>query len=502
MKLYWLSALPLAGALVVALLRRWRVPMVMVALATLLGCLRLCSTLPLDQAETFLEQQWMLDAGAKHLLTLVYVVTGTLLAIAATTEQADAVHAPLLASLGLLGAAVLLRSWLFSLLLLPAALILPVMATFPTHPAAPGGAARFLAWVTLPIPFLLPIPWLLDQLVVRPQELAVVTQSAWLVLPAWVLWLNLFPFHGATPGWAEGGPPLAPTFLWAVKDGVVIYLLLALWRQMPALQTEGVLSTLRTLGLLTTLFGGIWAVIQSSVSGVLGCAAMAVLGLVVQGIASGSSDGLSATMCLLFSRAAVVLLCTSALTALYASRADNAQGSRRRFPWDLIGKLGSVQRDTLPADHLPARPTRRDSPREEERRTVVRREPEAEVGRRSGFLRRIPWEGLVLWLISVGGVLALLRLPVMDRLASGQSMLAMLRSQEPRLGRAWQISSAGVLIGLAHTSWRLWRDQARSSARRIRPMPFLLAVCLLLLCLYLALSPQVLPTWVAGLMLF
>jgi hypothetical protein len=397
----------------------------------------------MDQAQTFLGQQWMLDGGTQRLLFFAYCATAILLAIAAAARPADAVHAPVLASLGLLSAAVLLRSWLPSLLLLPAALIAPILATSSTGRSAPRGASHFLAWVTLPIAFLLGIPWLLDQLAVRPQELAVVTWSAWLLLPAWILWLNLFPFHGTTPLWAAGGLPLAPAFLWAVKDAVVIHLLLAVWRQMPALQVESVLSTLRTLGLLTALFSGVWAVIQSSLPGVLGCAAMSVLGLAVQGLAAGSADGVSAAMFLLLGRAAAVLLASSALTALYGSSADSPQESCKRFPW----------------------------------------------------------EGLVLWLISVGGVLALLVLPRMGNPVQGRSVLTVLQAQEPRLWQAWRISAAGVLIGLAHTSWRLWRDRVRYSAGRIRPVPFLLAVCLFLLCLYLALSPEAVQGWVSGLML-
>jgi hypothetical protein len=443
-KVYWLSIVPLAGALIVALLRRWRVPMVSVALVTVLGCLRLCSALPVDQAETFLGQQWMLEAGAQRLLILSCWATAVLLVIAAAAKPADAVYAPLLASLGLLCTTVVLRSWLLSLLLLPAALIVPILATSSTDRSAPRGASHFLAWVTLPIPFLLAVPWLLGQLAVRPQELAVVTWSAWLLLPAWILWLNLFPFHGTTPLWAAGGLPLAPAFLWAVKDGVVIYLLLALWRQMPSLQITGVLSTLRTVGLLTTLFSGVWAVIQSTLSGVLGCAAMGVLGLVVQGLATGSAEGLSTALFLLLARSAAVLLASSGLTAL----CDNS--------------IGSPQESS----------------------------------------KRFPWEGLVLWLISVGGVLALLVLPMRESPAQGRSMLTMLQALpgEPRLWQAWRISAAGILIGLVHTSWRLWRDQGRSSAGRMRPASLVLAVCLLLLCLFLALSPQVVAGWVSELM--
>ncbi len=445
MRVYWLSLLPLAGALVVALLRSRRVPMLIAVPGALLGYLRLTSALPLEQAETFLTQSWMLDAGARELLTLAGWATAILLAIAAADAKAEGVHAPLLASLGLLSAAVLLRSWLLSALLLPGALIVPVLATLPTDRTAPRGAANFMAWATAPVPFLLGIPWLLDQLAVHPQEIAVVSRSAWLLLPAWMLWLNLFPFNGATPLWAAGDEPLGPAFQWAVKDGVILYLLLGLWRQMPDLQTAGVLSILGTLGLLTTLFSGIWAVIQSRLSGVLGCAAMAVLGLVVQGLAAGTWDSMGGAMFVLLSRGVAVLMSTAALAALHNSPAGKKQETGVRFPW----------------------------------------------------------EGLLLWLIAIAGVLALLRLPTMADPASGRSLLEMLLTPpgEPRLEQAWRISAIGILIGLAHTSWRLWRERVRSSAGRIRPVPLLLAVGLLLLGLYLARSPQVVARWVSGLML-
>jgi hypothetical protein len=123
------------------------------------------------------------------------------------------------------------------------------------------------------------------------------------------------------------------------------------------------------------------------------------------------------------------------------------------------------------------------------------------TGKQPQNSRQFPWQGLLLWLIAVGGVLALLVLPRMGNPIQGRSVLTVLQAREPRLWQAWRISAAGVLIGLAHTSWRLWRDQVRSSARRIRPVPFLLAVCLFLLCLCLALSPEVVQGWVSGLML-
>nr|MBC7245795.1 hypothetical protein [Chloroflexota bacterium] len=440
MQPYWLCLIALIGAGAVGIIQRWRAPMVGLGLATMIACTRLVLALPLNETATFLGQPWSLDQSTQALLTFVYGTTMVLLAIAATAEQAESFYAPVLASVGLLSVAILLRSWL-SFLLLPAALIVLVLATPPAFPTSLRGASRFLAWATLPVPFLLAIPILLERFALFPDQQLLAYRSAWLVVPPLVLWLTLFPLHGTTPLWASGNPHLTLTFLWTVKDWVVLHLFLTLWQQNPVLHTEGVTATLSGLGLLTTVFSGVWAVIQTSPSAVLGCAAISVLGLVVQGVAVGSGEGLLGAMSWLVHRSVAVLLASSALIALYSqSIADGEEAKAQSFPW----------------------------------------------------------QGLILFIIFIVCVLDLAGMPLISRgLLGYQKVDKVLQETQPRVIQALWIRSAGIIIGLIRVSWRLWHDQVRASAGRIRFLSFSLVICIFLVLLWLELSSSLVIDWVS-----
>jgi len=366
----------------------------------------------------------------------MYGITVVLLVIAASTEQASSFSAPALASVGLFSAVILLRSWM-SFLLVPAALAVLALAAYPSVPAAVRGASRYLTWVTLPIPFFLAVSILLDRFALFPDEISLANWGAWLVIPPLVLWLTLFPIHWTTLLWAKGNPPLAPAFLWTVKDWIVIFFFLTLWQQMPFLRTENTMAVLGSLGVLTVVFSGAWAVLQSSPSAVLGCAAMSALGIAVQGIAVGSDEALAGAMSVLIHRATAVLLASSALAALDSSVKEGAAKERS-----------------------------------------------------------FSWPGLALLLIFLISVLALAVLPLSSHFGGGQHTDAALQARESRLMQAWWISSFGIVIGLARTSWQLWRDKVRVSAKPIS-IPVLVAIGLFLLWLWLESSPSLVWGWVS-----
>ncbi|MBC7232774.1 MAG: hypothetical protein H5T68_06005 [Chloroflexi bacterium] len=437
MKPYWLVAIPLLGAGIVWMTRRWRVLVTGLGLASMLFCAYLVVCLPLGEVIPFLGQIWSLDRNMQPWLLFMYGITVVLLVIAASTEQVSSFSAPALASVGLFSAVILLRSWM-SFLLVPAALAVLALAVYPSVPAAVRAASRYLTCVSLPIPFFLAISILLDRFALFPDEVSLANWGAWLVIPPIVLWLTLFPIHWTTLLWAKGNPPLAPAFLWTVKDWIVIFFFLALWQQMPFLRTENTMAVLGSLGVLTVVFSGAWAVLQSSPSAVLGCAAMSALGIAVQGIAVGSDEALAGAISVLIHRGIAILLASSALAALYSSINEECAAKERSFSWP----------------------------------------------------------GLALLLIFLISVLALAVLPLYSHFGGGQHTAAALQARESRLMQAWWVSSVGIVIGLARTSWQLWRDKVRVSAKPIS-IPVLVAICLFLLWLWLESSPSLIWGWVS-----
>ncbi|MGB9879787.1 MAG: hypothetical protein ACPLRM_03400, partial [Anaerolineae bacterium] len=338
MKPYWLVAVPLVAAGIVGLAQKWRILVIALALGTIFLCTYLVLSLPLDEATIFGGQTWSLNRSTQLWLFFMYGSTAVLLVIAATTEQAHSFSAPILASVSLFSAVLLLHSWI-SFLLLPAALAVPVLAAYPSVPAAVRGASHYLSWVVLPIPFFLAISILSERFALFPDEISLMNWNAWLVIPPIVLWLTLFPIQWTTPLWARGNPPLTPAFLWTVKDWIVIYFFLALWQQKPLLHTANALAVLGSLGMLTTIFSGAWAVLQSSPSAVLGCAAMSALGLAVHEISVGSGEALSGAMSVLVHRTLTILLASSALAALYSSDSEQNAAKEQPFPWPVLTLL-------------------------------------------------------------------------------------------------------------------------------------------------------------------
>jgi NADH:ubiquinone oxidoreductase subunit 4 (subunit M) len=217
----------------------------------------------------------------------------------------------------------------------------------------------------------------------------------------------------------------------------VIFFFLTLWQQMPFLRTENTMAVLGSLGVLTVVFSGAWAVLQSSPSAVLGCAAMSALGIAVQGIAVGSDEALAGAMSVLIHRGMAILLASSALAALDSSVKEGAAKERS-----------------------------------------------------------FSWPGLALLLIFLISVLALAVLPLSSHFGGGQHTDAALQASESRLMQAWWISSFGIVIGLARTSWQLWRDKVRVSAKPIS-IPVLVAIGLFLLWLWLESSPSLVWGWVS-----
>ena len=444
MRVYWLSVVPLGIGVPLCMLRPFaaaagqskrRMWVVVLSLLTNLVCAGMALRLQREEVSVFLGQQWALSQTGQTLLAFLFLATALLIAIAGRTRQVEPFCGPALASLGLLSAVILLQSQQLSFVLLPAALVVLTLAV-PAAPPSVRGASRFLALVTLPIPFMVACFALLDRLALFPDELALVDLGGLLVIPCVALWLTLFPFQGTTRLWAEGQVPLAPAFLWIAKDWVVVCLLLTFWTCYPALRTESTAAVLGILGLATSVVSGVWASVQSDPSAVLACAALSELGMVVQGLATNSSDSLQGALILLVGRSFAVLLATSALAVLAA-------------PPGLPG---------------------------------------AESPTRGGLPR---WQTLLPLVAFSVGVLSLAGAPPLVGFLGRQHLYTAIRAQNPSVLWAWLPASFGLALGLIRSGWCMWHSARLSRARSIRNLPAPFAMCLLLLCfLWFGLHPQ------------
>ena len=434
MSLYWVSLLPLAFAGIVHLMgRRQQSLIIGFALLTAVTCANLSLTLPPGTTSTYLGQVWSLGEESRVFLALMYAVTIILFSAAALSKSEKALYAPVLASAGLLSAVVLVDSLLLSFVLLPIALVVLGLGVPSSASSSTRGALSFLAWVTLPVSFLLAIFPLLERFALRPENAYLAPLSGWLVVPPVILWLTLFPLHWTTRLWAGSGRALIPAFLWTVKDAVVLLLLFALWRQVPELYEQGPVSALGAIGLMTAVVSGVLALAHPSPGAVLACAAMSELGIAVQGMMATSVDGLEGGLTLLVSRCAAVLLASSALAGINVASARGRESNERSSGWKSV---------------------------------------------------------VVLVAFSIG-VLSMAGMPPLLGFLGRERIYAALQPEGTHLLLAWLSASAGIVLGLVRAVWSAWHSELRFPIGRSYDLLLLLVLGLLLLCVWIGLFPQV-----------
>jgi formate hydrogenlyase subunit 3/multisubunit Na+/H+ antiporter MnhD subunit len=161
---------------------------------------------------------------------------------------------------------------------------------------------------------------------------------------------------------------------------------------------------------------------------------MSELGIVVQGVASSSPDGVRAAVWLLANRSLAILLATSALAALG---------------------------DTLGAGR-PGKPATR-------------------------------WKGWLALFAFVVSILALAGVPPLGGFALRKQIYAALQPQGSYMLIAWLAAALGIVLGLVRVCWSLWHAPPHPTESRLHYVGLLLVVCLLLLYLWVGLHPQ--PSW-------
>lgn len=389
--LYWLVLIPLAAGALCGLARDQRKLALIITVPTAIIAANIALSLPGSAEASLAGVRWTLGPLARHLLVFIHMVTALLLVLAALSRMGQGLYAPIWTSVAFLTAVMLIDSPLISFLLLSMALALIVLAALPLLPSGLRGASLFLAWIMLPIPFVIASFALLDRFATEPAETWLLVWAAWAVAPPVVFWLTLFPLHDTTRAWAQDGSFVAPMFLWLVKDAVVIYLVFTLWQRNPSLDLPGIRYALSLVALVTALVSGASAVLLTSPAAVLAAAATSTLGLAVQGLLVGSANGASAGLALLLARAVALLLGGAALASPVRVSFSSKDG-RGSFSWRKLVVMVSFSVAVLVLTGLPP--------------------SLAFAGRRelwSTVSEQAPWTLAVMWLSSLGIGIAWLR---------------------------------------------------------------------------------------------
>jgi len=312
----FLIVLPLTLAPVVYLSRRWALLAASLASATALVMASLCWRLPLDRPLSVpgltsvlgwkvalgepmmvLGREFALELAGCSTLGFIYLMAAVAFLFAWRISQGRLFFPLGLIILSLVGAAVMIRHFLFAVLFLWIASIVAVFIIQGDREGPRRGALQYLVMVSLAIPPLLIAPWLIDLQAVNLDNLALLRYATVLLAIGFAILLAVVPFHGWVSAVAVDAPPMVAAFVLTVANAVVLLLMLNLLQSYPWLSEDPqVFHLLRLGGLLMATVGGLLAFAQRDFSRLLGYAVLSDMGCTLVALGTASPSALAAAL--------------------------------------------------------------------------------------------------------------------------------------------------------------------------------------------------------------
>lgn len=436
------------------------------AVATMVVQVALVAQLPLDEPARMLGLTLALDPLSRLFLLTFLSVGAMAFVIAWRLPHGENFVPVALLILGLVSAILLLLQEPFtvSLLLVSAGLAavlsivdLPTGSSLLVGPATIATALKYLvlmliAGVMMYMGFVLVNIYIPND---APGRVSPARLILALMAVGFGLRLAAVPFHSWLPDLTENAAPMVSVIVIAVINSTSLLFLINSFQFFPVLVTENErgMALLMGVGVLTAVLGGLLALSQSSMRRVLGYLIVYDGGMILFGLATTSSVGLTGALFEAFNQTIIVLL--------------------------LFLCLGLLERP----DGRPPNVVRRD---------LLRRWPVAGVGFLAGCLALLglpPFNGFAskLLIYQAAAQRGLVYLAPLV-LATAFGLLALVRlAHERLLGPDDELPAEESPILLGTT------DLDRPAARRLDPEPrgmALLAMLLLALCLAIGLYPQ------------
>ncbi len=196
-----------------------------------------------------------------------------------------------LAISGLLTASLAVEPFLFAALLIELAVLVSVPLLSPPGERVGRGVLRYLTFQTLGMPFILFTGWLFVGVEANPGDPAAVLRATVPLLLGFTFLIGIFPFHTWIPMIAEETHPYSAAFIFFVLPGVVSIFGLSFLVRYPWLRINPLLYvSLRILGLLMVVTGGVWAAFQRNLGRMLGYAVMVDIGMSLLAISLGAGN--------------------------------------------------------------------------------------------------------------------------------------------------------------------------------------------------------------------
>ena len=350
-----LIALPLAAAVLTALLRRFGTLSALLAAFFPAAAALMAIVYPLNNPLPFLGRDLFLTTPDRYALIYLYLcASATFLGVWRTTSTWT-YYPVALAALASIAAALGARPIIveviggrpfdpfnYAVLLFTIGAVLTI---FPLQGGQPGvaiGTLRYLTFMVIAVPVFLTAAWVLDQYSQSPDAVNLAQTATALLVFGLALWLAVLPFHSWLPGVASESPPLSSAFVLGIVNVAAFFLMLDIVNGIRLLASNPVVfDVLRVLGLVTALVGSALAFAQRDFGRIMGYAVLADIGVALVAFGTHTTSGLSAALFVVFLRTFGLGLMSMGLALARTEAPDDTfvalTSLAWRRPWAAVG---------------------------------------------------------------------------------------------------------------------------------------------------------------------
>lgn len=335
-----LILLPLATAPLVYLLRRWATLAGLLASGVALFLALVVLRLPLipvsaESVVSVLGRELVLTPFNRLALAFIYAIATVIFILGWRIPQGAPFFPLSLVLLAALTGALLVRPFLFAVLLLQIGASLSVFLIQGDRPGSTQAALRYLVLTTLAVPPFLVAGWLVDVYATNPLETSLLPAARGLIAFGFAILLTAVPFHSWVPAVGAEAPPLAAALILGLNPLAVFMLLLTMLQDFPWLEAGGAAyAWLRAGGLLLVALGGALAFSRRSFGRLMGYGALVELGAALIALGLGQPAGLRTAVIILALRAISLAVSCAGLALLRQERDNDTFEALRGRGWE------------------------------------------------------------------------------------------------------------------------------------------------------------------------
>lgn len=290
-----------------------------------------------EESLAILGRQIIIRQTILPFIALIYAATG-LWSLGSGISGMPSTFRPIsLAITALLTAALGVQPFLYAALLIQTAVLVSIPMLSVESQKENKGTIRYLIFQTLALPFILLAGWLLTGVETLPPDSSLVQQSMLMLGLGFAFLLGIFPFHSWIPMLSQESHPKAISYLlFFIPTTVLVFGLNFMNRYAFIRNAVEFYQTLRVIGTIMVLLGGIWTAVQSSLKRAMGFSIITETGFSLLTIGLYSQGGLSWLFLLMPLRALGLWLWGHTLSLIenHVGSLDlqNMQGFARQFP--------------------------------------------------------------------------------------------------------------------------------------------------------------------------